>query len=159
MRSPSESRSPGGETAAVDLSVLELREGLARASLELQPASPRGSPLFRDEAVKIQPAPGPAHPPVSRTTVGKGTGLGEIRTKTKEAEMGQYSQSNWGRCESVPACFHGCAHMYVFTHVHVCAHMCASWLRVKAALTLWSPQIHPRPQWFFPRWHGFLPDS
>ena len=66
MRSPSESRSPGGETAAVDLSVLELREGLARASLELQPPSPRGSPLFRDEAVEIQPAPGPARPPVSK---------------------------------------------------------------------------------------------
>lgn len=93
-------------------------------SLELHPPSPGGSPLFRDEAVEIQPALGPARPPVSRTTVGKGTGRGEIRTRRKEAEMGQYSQSNWGRCESVPACFHGCAHVCVCSHMCMCVPTC-----------------------------------
>ena len=72
----------------MDLSFLGLREGLARVSLELHPPSPGGSPLFRDEAVEIQPTLGPARPPVSRTTVGKGTGRGEIRTRREEAEWG-----------------------------------------------------------------------
>ena len=44
--------------------------------------------MFRDEAVEIQPTLGPARPPVSRTTVGKGTGRGEIRTRREEAVWG-----------------------------------------------------------------------
>ena len=44
--------------------------------------------MFRDEAVEIQPTLGPARPPVSRTTVRKGTGRGAIRTRREEAEWG-----------------------------------------------------------------------
>ena len=63
--------------------------------------------------MEIQPALGSVPPLVSRAIVGMGMGGGgaEIRQrKGTKAEMGQSSESNWGRCE----CAHVCAWMCVF---------------------------------------------
>lgn len=44
--------------------------------------------------------------------------------KGAEAEMGQYLESNWGRCERVPVCLHECAHVCACVYVCVCTCAC-----------------------------------